>query len=37
MIYAVLKIDDPDSIDIVEFQAIDRVNNTYRLTRKSFE
>ena len=27
MIYAVLKIDDPDSIDIVEFQAIDRVKN----------
>ena len=26
MIYAVLKIDDKDSIDIVEFQAIARVN-----------
>ena len=25
MIYAVLKIDDKDSIDIVEFQAIARV------------
>ena len=26
-IYGVLKIDDPDSIDIVEFQAIARVKN----------
>ena len=30
MIYAVLKIDDKDSIDIVEFQAIARVNNNLK-------
>jgi len=30
MIYAVLKIDDKDSIDIVEFQAIVRVNNNLK-------